>query len=170
MAINKNKNRGARKKTQKNGNTVSKINNSMTPLSKINNSMTPLSKINDSLNPLSKIGSIDSLSTSNDSMNDLPTDSIRMVHEITDSITSITKSIKNINLRDVLYLIEQNGHCRKIVCSVCPLILCKYKPMGAVIKKNNTARYNYIKNLAIEWLIHEYGEREAKELIIEALL
>jgi len=174
MAINKNKNRGARKKTQKNGKYAVKINNSMTPLSKINNSMTPLSKINNSMNPVSS-DSMNPLCVGNDSMitasisADFTWEIVdRSTYKIHTPYTSkgalellSTEELSATYLNTIITLIHQKGSCFGIDCYKCPLSI------GYMCSQSTPSdRYT----CAVKYMITTYGEREAKELIIEALL
>ena len=130
-------------KTQKNGNILPKINNSMNILPKINDSMT---SVNTSMNIVL---------TSNDSM--VP------VLELS------TEELSTTYLNSIITLIHQKGSCLGLNCSKCPLSVDSTCYSNNVFYPNPKIMQKTY-NRAIKYLITTYGEREAKELIVEALI
>jgi hypothetical protein len=132
MGINKNKTKIARKKTQKNGNILPKINNSMNILPKINNSMVPINDSMDSVN-----ASMNTVVTNNDSMPSMIelTTSMGTLSPIVNDFTweavdtskekgaleLSTEELSATYLTTIITLIHQKGSCFGIDCFKCPL-------------------------------------------------
>ena len=174
MAINKNKNRVARKKTQKNGKYAVKINNSMNTLSKINNSLSPLCRVSNSMTPLSS-DSMNPLCVGNDSMitasicADFTWEIVdRSTYKIHTPYTSkgalellSTEELSATYLNTIITLIHQKGSCFGIDCYKCPLSI------GYMCSQSTPSdRYT----CAVKYMITTYGESATKEMITEALL
>ena len=130
-------------KTQKNGNILPKINNSMNILPKINDSMT---SVNTSMNIVL---------TSNDSM--VP------VLELS------TEELSTTYLNSIITLIHQKGSCLGLNCSKCPLSVDSTCYSNNVFYPNPKIMQKTY-NRAIKYLITTYGEREAKAMIVEVLI
>jgi len=159
--VNKNKKNTilARSNISQNGNNVSGINNSISNVSGINNST--VSGINNSISTVSGINN-----SMGNNVSGINKSSTVHVNKVMNSST-FEKSI-------VLSIIRHNGDCSSIHCVDCPI---------HTVIRNNKRRYmnkfgkgllsiceHVNKDMAIQWLINTYGEREAKEIIVEALI
>ena len=147
--VNKSRNNSARSIVSRDGNKVGLINNSMNTPSQINNSMNKVRLVNNSTG----INDSTTVSEINDSNNPR-----RSTFELND----FTRKDKSI----VLSIIRHNGDCSGIHCVDCPItsmVDVNKLSMGRTCKSVS-------KDMAIQWLINTYGEREAKELIMEVLI
>ena len=152
--VNKNKKNTilARSNISQNGNNVSGINNSISTVSGINNSM------GNNVSGINKSSTVHVNKVMNSSTFEL------------NDFTRQCRKEKSI----VLSIIRHNGDCSSIHCVDCPI---------HTVIRNNKRRYmnkfgkgllsiceHVNKDMAIQWLINTYGEREAKEIIVEALI
>ena len=64
-----------------------------------------------------------------------------------------------------LYILRNDGRCANVECHLCPLNGdCCAMSTGRLLTQDNR------KPLLIKYLVDEYGESEAKEMIMEELL
>ena len=170
--VNKNKKNTilARSNISQNGNNVSGINNSISNVSGINNST--VSGINNSISTVSGINN--SMGNNVSGINKSSTVHVnKVMHSSTFELNDFTRQCRK-EKSIVLSIIRHNGDCSSIHCVDCPI---------HTVIRNNKRRYmnkfgkgllsiceHVNKDMAIQWLINTYGEREAKEIIVEALI